>query len=147
MMMPLSVYVVKIHHCSFWEFSACISEVAKLSDMVREVVKEMHLQKVEIRFGHMVLCNVRVDLPFIFINVTTLCRGQNIVPHGVLLPFLLFVQSKLRFEGFQDLVCRFTGAESTVNILLKMKLLQILLHVLYRGFSVVLVLFHQVKVE
>ena len=40
--------VVKIYHHSFWEFRACIFEIAKLAHMVRDVVQEMHLYTVEI---------------------------------------------------------------------------------------------------
>src|SRR5882757_7786545 len=115
--------------------------------MVREVVQEMHLHKVEIQFVDKMLCNFRLDLSFIFINATTLCSRRKIVPSGVTLPFLLFVQSKLLFQGFRDLLCRFTGAESTENILVTMKLLQIILHVLDRGLSMVPVLCHKVKIH
>ena len=31
---PLSVRTVKIHHRCFWEFRACIEEVAKVADII-----------------------------------------------------------------------------------------------------------------
>jgi len=58
MTIQLSVRLFKTHHRCFWKFRAYISEVAKLVDMVREVVQEMHLHKVEIRFLEKMLCNV-----------------------------------------------------------------------------------------
>jgi hypothetical protein len=48
MKIQLSVQVFKIHHCFFWEFRECIAEVAKLAEMVRELVQEMHVHKVEL---------------------------------------------------------------------------------------------------
>jgi hypothetical protein len=57
------------------------------------------------------------------------------------------VQSKLLLQGFQDLLGRLTGAESTEKILMTMNLLQIILHLLDRGLSTVLVLCHIVKTE
>jgi hypothetical protein len=48
LMIRLSVCLFKIQHCFFWEFRAYISEDATLADIVREVVQEMHLHKVEI---------------------------------------------------------------------------------------------------
>jgi len=130
MTIRLSVRLFKIHHCCLWEFRAYIYEVGKLADMVREVVQEMHLHKVEIRFIDKMLCNFWLDLHFIFINAKMLCSRRMIVPSGVTLLFFLFVQSKLLFQGFRDLLCRFTGAESNENILVTMKLLQIIIHVL-----------------
>jgi len=58
MTIQLSVRLFKIHHRFFWEFRAYIYEVAKLADMVREVVQEMHLYKVEIQFVDKMLCNI-----------------------------------------------------------------------------------------
>jgi hypothetical protein len=48
-MVGLAVLLFKIHHRSFWEVRAGISVVAKLANMVREVVQEFCLQKVEIQ--------------------------------------------------------------------------------------------------
>ena len=76
-----------------------------------------------------------------------LCRCRKIVRSGVTLLFLLFVQRKVLFQGFWDLLCSFTGAESTENIIVTFKLLQILLHVLHRGFSIVPVMCHKVKIH
>jgi len=50
--------LVMVHHCSFWEFRACIPDVAKPADMVRKVVQEMFLHKVEIRFIDKMFCNM-----------------------------------------------------------------------------------------
>jgi len=58
MMVRVSVRLFMIHHRSVWELRACIHEVAKLADMVREVVSEVHLHKVEIQFVNMMLCDV-----------------------------------------------------------------------------------------
>jgi len=74
-----------------------------------------------------------------------LCSRSKIVPTGVTLPFLLFVQSKLLFEGCRDLLCGCTSAESTETMLVTMILLQIILHVLDCGLSMVPVLCHKVK--
>jgi len=115
--------------------------------MVREVVQEMHLHKVEIRFVNKMLCNFLLNRCFIFINTTTLCCCRNIVPSGVTLPFLLVVKSKLLFQGFRDPLRRFTGAESTENIIVTMKHLQIFLHALDRRFSMVPVLCHRVNIH
>ena len=52
------VCLFKIHHRSFWEFSSCIYEVAKLADMVREVIQQMHLDNIENRFVHEMICIV-----------------------------------------------------------------------------------------
>jgi len=48
MMIRLSVPLFKIHHRSAWESRACIHEVAKLADVLREVVQEKEIHKVEI---------------------------------------------------------------------------------------------------
>jgi len=118
-----------------------------MANMVRVVVEEMHLHKVEIRFIDKMLCNFSLGLRFIFINAMMPCSRRKIIPSGVTLRFLLFLQSKLLFQGFRDLLCRFTGMESTENILVTMKLLQIILHVLDRGLSMVPVLCHKVKIH
>ena len=93
------------------------------------------------------LCNFWPDLGFIFINASMFCSCRKIVPSGVTLPFILFVQSKLLFEGFRDLLCRITAAESTENIFVTMKLLQIILHVVNRGLSMVPVTCHKVNMH
>jgi len=139
--------LVKIHHHVFWEFRVYIQELSKLADMGREVVQEMHIQIVEMRFFDEMLCNFWRDLSCIFINAKTLCSRRKIVPSGVTLPFLLWVQSKLLLQGLWDHLNRCTGAESTENILVTMKLLQIILHVLYHGISMVPVLWHKVTIH
>ena len=53
----------------------------------------------------------------------------------------------MHFQGFWDLVCRFTCVELTETILVTMKLLQIILHILDRGLSMVLVLYYKVKIH
>ena len=136
-----------IHHHSFWEFRDCISEVAKLADMVRKVVQEMHLYKVEIGYFNELLCNCLLNLHIIFIRATTLSRYRKIVPSWVNCRCLLLASGQLLFKGYRDLLCRFTGAESTENILVTMKLLQIVLHVLDCSFSIVQVLCHEVKIH
>jgi len=54
----LSVYLFNIHQCTFCEFRACFQEVAKLADMVWEVVQEMHFHKVEIGYVNKMLYNL-----------------------------------------------------------------------------------------
>jgi len=76
-----------------------------------------------------------------------LCSRQMIVSSGVTVLFLLIVQSKQRIQGLRDLLSRFTGVEWTEHILVTMNLLQILLHVLDCGFSMVPVLCPQVKIN
>jgi len=44
----MSVQFVKIHHRFLWEFRVYILELARLADMMREVVQEMDLHKVGI---------------------------------------------------------------------------------------------------
>ena len=147
MTIRLSVRLFKIHHRVLWEFRGSIQEVAKLADMVREGFREMHYHKVEIWLVDKMLCNFWLNLRCIFLNVTVLCSRQKIVPRGVTLPFLLFVQSKLLFQGFRYLLWRFTCAESTENILVTMKLLTISLHVLDHGLSLVPVMCHKVQIH
>jgi len=53
----LLVRLFKIHDIFLSEFRDYISEVGKLADMVREVVQEIQLHKVEIRFVGKMLCN------------------------------------------------------------------------------------------
>jgi len=65
----------------------------------------------------------------------------------VTVPILLFVQRKLLCQGFRDLLCSFTGMELTENILVTRKLLQINLHVLHRGRSMVPVLCHKANMH
>jgi len=67
--------------------------------MLREVVQEIQLQKVQIRFVDKMLCNIWLHLHFIFINSTTFYSDRLIVPSGVTLPLRLIVQSKLHFEA------------------------------------------------
>jgi len=57
MTIQLSVPLFKIYRCVFWDFRSYIQQVAKLADMVREVVQEMQPHKVEIRFINKMLCN------------------------------------------------------------------------------------------
>jgi len=57
MTIRLSEPLIKIHPRVFSEFKAYILEVAKLADMVREVVRKMHLHNVEIQFVDKMLCN------------------------------------------------------------------------------------------
>jgi len=57
LMNRLLVCLFKIYHRSFWQFSGCILEFAKLADMVREMVQEMHLHKVDIRVVDKMLHN------------------------------------------------------------------------------------------
>jgi len=116
--------------------------------MVREMVQEMHLHKVDIQFVNKMLCNFWLDLDFIFINATMICRHRNIFPSGVTLPFLLLVQHKLLFLAFPVLLCRSTGVELTEHIHLMVKLFQMNLHVLDRGFSTMVpVVCHKVKMN
>jgi hypothetical protein len=49
--------LVLVHHFTFWKFRACIPEVVKLADMVKTVVAQMFVHKVEIRFVNKMLCN------------------------------------------------------------------------------------------
>jgi len=107
----------------------------------------MHLHKAEIRLVNEMLFNFGHNLHFIFINTMRLCSCRNIVPSEVTLLFLQFVQGKLLLEGFWDLLGRFPSAELTNNILVMMNVLQILVHVLGCGFSMVLVLCHNVKIQ
>jgi hypothetical protein len=46
-----------IHHGVVWKFRDYISEVAKLADMLIEVVQENYLHKVQIQFVDKMLCN------------------------------------------------------------------------------------------
>jgi len=147
MTIRVSVWLLKIYHRFFWEFRAYNKEVAKLADMVREVVQVRHLHKVEFRIVHKMLCNFWIELHFIFIVMTTLCSCSRIVPSGVTLLLLLFVQRKLLVQRFRDLLCRFTGEVLTENIPLMLKLLQIMLHGLDCGLSMVLALCHKVKIH
>jgi len=114
--------------------------------MVREVVQELHLHKVEIWFVDKMLWKFSLDQHFIFINSKALCSRRKLVLSVLTLPFLLFVQSNLRFHRFCNLHCTFTGAESTENIHLTMRVLEMILHVLNCGFCMVPVPFHKVKV-
>ena len=107
----LSVCLFKIHCLVIWRFRDYIYEVAKLADMLTEVVQEMHLHKVEIQLVDKMLCNFWLDLHCIFINVTMRCSHRKIAPSGVTLLFLMVIQSKLLVQGFGDHLCRFTGAE------------------------------------
>jgi len=107
----------------------------------------MHLHKVEIRFVNKMLCNSWPDRRFIFINPTTLCSHRKVVPSAVTLPLLVFVQSKLLFQGCWGNLCRFTGTESTENILVMMNLLQRILHILDRGFSMGLELCRKIIIQ
>jgi hypothetical protein len=59
--------------------------------------------------------------------------------------FLLFAHSKLLFQVVQDVLCVFTSVEMTEDILLRMKLFQIILHLLDCSVSVVPVLYHMVS--
>jgi hypothetical protein len=54
-------------------------------------------------------------------------------------------QIMVLFEGFRDLLCRLTGAESTETIVLMMKLLKIILHILDCGIRMVPELWYKVK--
>jgi len=143
----LSVHLFKIHHRSFCEFRPCIQEVANLTDMVTEVIQEVHLHKVEIQFVDKMLGNFWLNPNCVFINEIKLHNGGQIVPSGVTHPYLQFVQSKKLFQGIRDLLCEFTCTESTQIILLTMKLLQMILHVLDHGFSMVPVLCHMVTIH
>jgi len=93
------------------------------------------------------LCNFWLDLHFIFTNVTTLCSCRKIVPSGVSLLFRLLVQSRLHFQCFWDLLCRFTSVESTKHTRVMMKLLQKILDGLDRGLSLVPVLCHKLQIS
>jgi len=139
--------LVKIHHHPFWEYSAGVQQVAKLADMVKDVVHGMHLPKVDMRSVQKMLGNVRLDQGVPSINVTMLCSRRKSVPIGISPPFLLPIESKLLIQGFRDFVCRFTGAELTENIHPTMKLLLILLYLLYLRFSMVPVMCHEVKIH
>jgi len=143
----LSVCLFKIHHRSFWKIRACIQVVANRPYMVKKVVEEMHVHKVEIRFVDKMLCNFWLDLRCIFINVTTLCSCRMPLPGRVSLPFLLFVQRTLLFQVFWNLVCRLTGVELTGNIIVMMKILQIIFHVLGLVFCMVPVRCNKVKID
>ena len=79
MRIPFSVLLLNIDHRFFCEFRAEIYEAAKLADMVRDVVQEMHLHKVEIRLVNKILCNFGLDLHFIFINATRHCSCRKLV--------------------------------------------------------------------
>jgi len=85
MIIRMLVQLFRIHHRSFWVFRACISEVAKLVDMFKEVVQEMNLYQVEIGFINKMLCKVWLDLHFNFLNKTTLCSHRTIFPSRVTL--------------------------------------------------------------
>jgi hypothetical protein len=54
----LSIQLIKIDHYSLWEFRAWMLEVAKLVDMVREVVPERHLHTDEIQSDHKMLWKI-----------------------------------------------------------------------------------------
>lgn len=95
-----------------------------LADMIREVVQEMRLHQLEIHFFDNLMGNFWLGLHFIMIKLTMRFIWRRIVQSGVTLPFLLYVQSRLHFQGFRDLLWRFTGTESTESILLTSKLLQ-----------------------
>jgi len=107
----------------------------------------MHLHKVEMHFVSKMLWYVLLDLGLIFINATTLFSQWKIVASRVTLPFLLYVECNLCFQGFWDHLYRFTGVASTENVLLTMKLLQIILQVLDCSCSMVPVLYHKMKIH
>lgn len=92
------------------------------------------------------LCNFYLILYSIFIRLRTLSSCRLIVPSGVTLPFLWFVQTKMHSQGFCEHLCRFTGAQLTEHIPLKIKLLQIIPNVLDQRFSIVLAFCHMVKI-
>jgi len=146
-MIQLSLCWFTIHHHSFSEFRACIWELAKLANVVREVIQEMHLQKAEIWFINKKLCNFLADLRIIITDATMLWRHRKIAPSAIIIKFLLSVHSKLTVQAFWDLLCRYPGVEWTEHILVTMKLSKIVLHVLNRGFSMILVLCHKVVIH
>jgi len=88
----------------FWEFRASIPEVGKLADMVSEIVSELDLHKVEIELEYKMLCNFRLNLCFIIINLTGLGNSRPMDPCGVIPPFCLVVQSMLQSEGIHNLL-------------------------------------------
>jgi len=120
---------------------------AQLEDLVREVGQEMQLHNVKIRFVNTMLCHFCLDLLSIFINKMALRRHQKIIPSGVTLQVLLFVHTMLLHKSFGDRLFWLTGAESNEIVLMIMKLLQLLLHVPDRGFSMVLAVCHKVKIH
>jgi hypothetical protein len=79
--------------------------------MVREVVQEMLIHKVEIPFINKKLGDFLLDLSFIFIHTTMLWSRRKIAPSWVTFLFLLWFQSKLPFQAFQDLLCTSTGTK------------------------------------
>jgi hypothetical protein len=100
MTIRLSVCLFKNYHCCFWELRARNYIIAKLADMIRDVVQEMHIQKVEIQIVDKMSCNFRLDMHFVVINAMIVCSRRMIVLSGVTLPFLLFDQCKMHFEPF-----------------------------------------------
>jgi hypothetical protein len=86
------------------------------------------------------LSNVQLNLYFIFISATMLGSHRNIVPSGVTVSFLLFVQCKLIFQDCQDLLCTFTDTDLTEDFLVTMELHQMILHGLDCGLSMLPVL-------
>jgi len=107
----------------------------------------MHLHKVEIRFINRILRKFWLNVQWVFLSVMTLCSCRHMVWCGVTLPYLPCAKSMLPSPGFWHLLCRCTVAESTENILVTTKLRQGILNVLDHGFSVVLVLCHEVKIH
>jgi hypothetical protein len=135
----------QIHDHSFWKFRACILEVLKLADIVQEVIQEMHLHIIEIKFVSIMLCTFSLNLSLILTKTNTHGSGKKIFAIGVTLPIFVLAHKQLLFHGFQVLLCRITAQEMPHNILLTMKLHQIIHHVLNRGISMAPVLDHQLK--
>jgi hypothetical protein len=65
------------------------------------------------------------------------CSRRWIVLSEVTLSILMLAQSKLCFQDFRDNFCEVPGTEYTGNIVMKMKLSEIILCVLDCGFSMV----------
>jgi len=74
MTIQFSVHLINIHYCSFWKIRACLKDDAKLANMVREVVSEIHVHTVDIRFLDMILWSFWLTPWFILINMASVCN-------------------------------------------------------------------------
>jgi hypothetical protein len=139
--MPAGLFVLLLitNQCSLWEYRPCVPGVAKHANMICDVVQEIMFHKVDIWLVNMMLCNLWLDVHIIIIHTMTICSHRKTGPRGVTLPFLLFVESKLQFEGFLHILCRFSGLHLTDTILVTTKLFQIDLPSLNHRFRFVLV--------
>lgn len=118
-----------------------------LAAVFREVVQEMNCQQVDIKFTDNILCNIWMYLYFIDINAIMLCSHKKIVSCMVTLSCCQLVQSELLVQGVRDRLVRLPGTQLSENILVRLQLLLLQLHVLDHGFSMLLVLCYTVKIH